>query len=531
MDDLKTKIYQTKKNQRPKTEKHQQNGEKIKHRPKNTKIVPIGSFLIILILLITTLYVGKPMEQLFAKAHTSVANNTGWLFILCINCLLVFIVYLGFSKYGKIRIGGKNAKPEFNTTSWLSMLFSAGIGIGLLFYGVAEPILHFNKNPFSAGSANIETAKSAINITFLHWGIHGWAIYAVVGLAMAYFTFNKKLPLSIRSIFYPLLGDKIYGWTGNVIDIIAVIATLCGLATSLGLGAQQINAGLSYLFNVEYSNGWQIGLIIIITFLATISLIKGLDKGIRRLSEWNIHLALFLLMFVLIIGPTVFLLKSFVQNIGFYFQHFLELSFWSESYTGLKKDTHWQNSWTIFYWAWWFAWSPFVGIFIARVSKGRTIREFIAGVLLVPTLLTFFWVSVFGGSAIYQELSGNTQISEAVNSNIATAIYHLLEQYPLQFFSSILTVILICSFFITSSDSGSLVVDTITSGGKLNAPVSQKIFWASMEGLIAIILLVGGGLTAFQTATILTGLPFAIIIIFMCYSLHRTLKKDYEKAT
>ncbi|MFA8451437.1 MAG: BCCT family transporter [Bacteroidales bacterium] len=489
----------------------------------------LGSFFIIFVLVAATIIIGKPIEQWFSKTQTLIANNVGWFFILCMNFFLGFAIFLGSGKFGKIRLGGDKAKPDFGLGAWFSMLFSAGMGIGLLFYGVAEPILHFGNNPFQGSNSSVESAKLAMGMTFLHWGIHAWATYALVGLALAYFTFNKKLPLTIRSIFYPILGDRIYGWIGDLIDIISVIATLFGLATSLGFGVQQVNAGLSYLFNIEYGSTWQIALIGIITFFATLSLILGLDKGIRRLSEWNIRLALLLLMFVLIIGPTLFLLKSFVQNLGFYLNNFFELSFWTESFLGAKESSHWQNTWTTFYYAWWIAWSPFVGIFIARISKGRTIREFITGILLVPTLLTFLWISVFGGSAIYQELIGNSQISEAVNSNIATAIYHLLEQYPLPFISSILTILLIISFFVTSSDSGSMVVDTLTSGGKLDAPVGQKIFWASMEGVIAIALLIGGGLAALQTAIIITGLPFAFILLFMCYSLYKTLNKDLKK--
>ncbi|TAJ14611.1 BCCT family transporter [Marinilabiliaceae bacterium JC017] len=488
----------------------------------------LSSFLIIFTLVVTTVVVGKPMEVWFAKTQSFIANNTGWFYVLCMNLFLGFALFLGFGKFGKIRLGGDEAKPEFSMKSWFAMLFSAGMGIGLLFWGVAEPIFHYGSNPYSAGATGVEAAKSAMGVTFLHWGIHGWALYAIVGLALAYFTFNKKLPLTIRSVFYPLLGHRIYGWMGDVIDVVSVIATLFGLATSLGFGVQQVNAGLSYLFGAEYGNFWQIGLIVVITALATLSLVLGLDKGIRRLSEWNIRLAMVLLAFVLIIGPTVFLLKSFVQNVGYYIQNFIELSFWTESYVGVKDGSHWQNAWTIFYWGWWIAWSPFVGIFIARISKGRTIREFMLGVMLVPTILTFFWISVFGGSAFYQELLGNTQISEAVNSNVATAIYHLLEQYPFPFISSILTVLLVASFFVTSSDSGSLVVDTLTSGGKLDAPVGQKIFWASMEGVIAIALLMGGGLMALQTANILTALPFAFILLVMCYSLYKTLNEDYS---
>ncbi|TAJ14610.1 BCCT family transporter [Marinilabiliaceae bacterium JC017] len=489
----------------------------------------LTSFLVILGVVATTLIVGKPMEVWFAKTQSYMSNNIGWFFILCMNIFLGFALFLGFGKFGKIRLGGEDAKPEFSKKAWFSMLFSAGMGIGLLFWGVAEPIVHFGSNPFAQGASKIEAAKSAMGVTFLHYGVHIWALYGVVALALAYFAFNKKLPLTIRSIFYPLFGNRIYGWIGDTIDIVSVIATLFGLATSLGYGVQQVNAGLSYLFGIDYSNTWQIVLIVVITAFATLSLVLGLDKGIRRMSEWNMRLAMVLLLFVLAIGPTVFLLKSFVQNVGYYLSNFIELSFWTESFSGIKEGGHWQNTWTIFYWAWWISWSPFVGIFIARISKGRTIREFVLGVLMVPTLLTFLWISVFGGSAIYQELIGNTQISEAVNANIATAIYHLLEQYPLPFISSMLTVLLVASFFVTSSDSGSMVVDTLTSGGKLDAPVGQKIFWASMEGLIAIVLLIGGGLTALQTATILTGLPFAIILLVMCVSFYKTLNTDYKK--
>ena len=510
------------------SETYQRSDEKTFLGIKANGPVFISSFAVILILVAITLIVGEPMEQWFANTQTLIANNVGWFFILLVNGLLLFSLYLGFSKFGKIRLGGASAKPDFSYTGWFSMLFSAGMGIGLLFWSVAEPINHYNTNPLIDNSDKILAAKSAMGLTFLHWGVHAWAIYAIVGLALAFFTFNRKLPLTIRSIFYPLFGEKIYGWRGDVIDIISVIATLFGLAASLGFGVQQVNAGLAYLFEVPYSTGLQIALIAIITFFATLSLILGLDKGIRRLSEWNMRLALLILVFVLVVGPTVFLLKSFVQNLGYYINEFFRLSFWTESYQGINEKTHWQNSWTVFYWAWWIAWSPFVGIFIARISRGRTIREFIFGVLLVPALLTFLWMSVFGGSALYQELTGNTSISEAVDENVATAIYQLLEQYPLSFISSILTVLLVASFFVTSSDSGSLVVDTLTSGGRHDAPVGQKIFWASMEGTVAAILLVGGGLTALQTASILTGLPFALILIVLCYSLYKSLNHYRE---
>ncbi|MBI9062636.1 MAG: BCCT family transporter [Marinilabiliaceae bacterium] len=489
----------------------------------------IISLLIIATLVITTLWVGKPMEKYFSQIQTTVANNTGWFFILVVNVLLLFAIYMGFSKFGKIRLGGKDAKPEFSTKGWYSMLFSAGMGIGLLFWSVAEPILHFASNPLTDNADKIEAAKSAMRITFLHYGVHVWGTYAIVGLALAFFTFNRKLPLTIRSVFHPLFGDKIYGPIGDAIDIVSVIATIFGLATTLGFGVQQVNAGLNYLFGIEASINTQIILIILITAMATLSLVLGLDKGVRRLSEWNMRLALGLLIFMIIVGPTVFVFKSFVQNVGNYISDFFELSFWTETYQGVKEEKQWQSSWTVFYWAWWIAWSPFVGLFIARISKGRTIKEFIFGVLFVPTILSFFWMSVFGGSALYQELMGNHLITEAVNENVATAIYKLLEQYPFAYLSSLLAVVLVISFFITSSDSGSMVVDTLTSGGRHDAPIGQKVFWASMEGVVAAILIVGGGLTALQTASILTGLPFAILLLVLCFSFYKSLNSYYDE--
>ncbi|WP_430811807.1 MULTISPECIES: BCCT family transporter [unclassified Carboxylicivirga] len=489
----------------------------------------IISLLIIAALVVTTLWIGDPMEQYFSQIQTAVANNTGWFFILVINVLLLFAVYIGLSKFGKIRLGGKDAQPEFSTKGWYSMLFSAGMGIGLLFWSVAEPVLHFNSNPLIDNADQVEAAKSAMGITFLHYGLHVWGLYAIVGLALAFFTFNRKLPLTIRSVFHPLLGDKIYGPIGDAIDIISVIATIFGLATTLGLGVQQVNAGLDHLFGIAISTNTQIILIILITAVATLSLVLGLDKGVRRLSEWNMRLAVGLLIFMIIVGPTVFVFKSFVQNVGHYISEFFELSFWTETYSGVNDTKHWQSSWSVFYWAWWIAWSPFVGLFIARISKGRTIKEFVFGVLLVPTILSFFWMSVFGGSAIYQELMGSHLVTEAVNENVATAIYKLLEQYPIANASSFLAILLVISFFITSSDSGSMVVDTLTSGGRHDAPVGQKVFWASMEGIVAAILIVGGGLTALQTASILTGLPFAMLLIVLCFSFHKSLNAYYNE--
>ena len=490
-----------------------------------------GSLIVLLVTITATIIIGEPAEALFARAQTVISDASGWFFILLVNVLLFFLVFLAFSRFGNIRLGGKDATPDFSRASWFAMLFSAGMGIGLVFWGVAEPISHFNYNPFVDNTDAVASAKSAMGFTFLHYGIHAWAIYTVVALALAFFTFNLKLPLTIRSVFYPLLGDKIYGRWGDFIDIISVIATVVGLATSLGMGAQQVNAGLEYLFGIEYSRIVQILIIAVITIFATGSLLAGLDKGIRRLSEVNISLALIMLVFVIAIGPTAYLLEGFVQNIGYYIDNFFKLGMWTESYSGIRDESTWQNSWTVFYYAWWIAWSPFVGIFIARVSRGRTIREFITGVLLVPTILTFLWMSVFGGSAIYYELLGDHSITEAVNTNLPTAFFILLEKFPLVTISSGLSVILVASFFVTSSDSGSMVVDTLTSGGRHDAPKIQKIFWAAMEGATASVLLLYGGLTALQSATTITGLAFAVILVVMVFSFYLSLEKYYESYT
>ncbi len=480
------------------------------------------SAVIILIFIGLTLSIGEPMEAIFASTTAGITTNAGWLLVLAVNVFLAFSLYFAFSKMGKIRLGGPKAKPDFSTFAWFAMLFSAGMGIGLLFFSVAEPILHYS-NPPRSGTDEVKAAQDAMKFTFLHYGLHAWAIYAIVGMSLAFFTFNKKLPLTLRSVFYPLLGDRIHGPIGSVIDVVAVVATLFGLATSLGFGVQQVSAGLAHLFGTPDTKIMQVVLITVITGAATISVVLGLDKGVRVLSELNMRLGLVFLIGMLILGPTVFLLDSFIQNTGAYLQELVSIGAWTESYAG----TTWQHDWSVFYWAWWISWSPFVGMFIARVSKGRTVREFFLGVLLVPSLLTFLWMSVFGGSALFLELNGIGQIAEAVNENIATALFVMLEQYPLGFVTSIVGITLVTSFFVTSSDSGSLVIDSITSGGKLDAPVGQRIFWAVSEGAVAATLLLGGGLKALQTAAISTGLPFTLLLFVMCYSLYKGLVEEY----
>ncbi|APG61317.1 BCCT family transporter [Christiangramia salexigens] len=489
----------------------------------NGPVFFISSFIIILSIALTLIF-KEGAEQYFSELQTAVAQKADWFFILSVNVFLIFLIYLALSKFGKLRIGGQNAKPEFKTMSWFAMLFSAGMGIGLLFFGVGEPIMHFN-NPPMAEAGTAAAATEAMNFTFLHWGFHPWAVYALVGLSLSYFTYSRGLPLTIRSIFYPFLGDRIYGKIGDLIDIFAVLATLFGLATSLGFGVQQIASGLNHVFGLADGLTTQILLIAGITLIATTSVVLGVDKGVKVLSEWNMRVAVILLLLALILGPTIFIFRSFVENTGSYLYNFLEISTWSETYTGGS----WQNAWTVFYWGWWIGWSPFVGMFIARISKGRTIREFILGVLLVPSLVTFFWMSTFGSSAIQQTMGGDNVIVDAVNSDIATALFVFFQDYPLSMVINIVAVILIAGFFVTSSDSGSLVIDSLTSGGKIDAPVGQRIFWAVTEGSVAAVLLVGGGLQALQTATIVTGLPFAVILLIMCYSLYKGLNEDLKK--
>jgi choline/glycine/proline betaine transport protein len=478
---------------------------------------------IIIAFIAVTLIVGEPMDQIFSSIQSSISNAGGWFFILSVNIFLFFVLFIAFSKYGKIRLGGAKSRPEFSTMAWFAMLFSAGMGIGILFWSVGEPISHFI-NPPNADPRTVEAARESMEITFLHWGLHAWGIYALVGMALAFFTFNKKLPLTLSSVFYPLLGEKVHGPWGKVINVLAVVATLFGLATSLGMGVQQVSAGLAHLVNLPDTITSQVILITVITLAATGSVVAGLSGGVKKLSQLNMIIGGVFLLFMLIVGPSLFIFNSFIQNIGSYVQNFFELSSWTESY----QQSDWQSDWTVFYWAWWVSWSPFVGMFIARISRGRTLKEFVLGVLIVPTLITFFWLSTFGGSAMFLELNSLADIASAVTDNIATSLYVLLEQFPLSSITSIVGVVLVTSFFITSSDSGSLVVDSLTAGGKLDAPVPQRVFWAMTEGAVAAVLLIGGGLGALQTAAISTGLPFAILLFILMWSLLKGLKKEHS---
>lgn len=489
--------------------------------------VSIVSVILLIIFIAGTLLFPSSAESLFENLLAGITKNAGWFFITAANIFVVAAFLFAFGRYGNLKIGGAEAQPEFTKFAWYAMLLSAGMGIGLLFWSVAEPVSHLNSpspmfGEMAAGSA--EAAQAAMATTFFHWGIHPWAIYAIVGLSLAFFAYNRGLPLTIRSIFYPIIGNKIYGFWGNLIDILSVMATLTGLATSLGLGVSQVNAGLNHLFGITISVPVQVGLIIGITALATISVVLGLDGGVKRLSEINMIMAGVFLIFIMIAGPTVYILSGFTQNLGYYLSNFIEMSMWTETF----RNTNWQGGWTIFYWAWWISWSPFVGMFIARISKGRTVREFILGVMLIPSLLSFFWMSVFGGTSIFLESNGLAKIVEAVKIDESLALFAMLDALPLASILSVIGIVLVTVFFVTSSDSGSLVVDHLTSGGKLDSPVPQRVFWAVMEGVVAATLLIGGGLTALQTASVITGLPFAIILMLMIYSLREGLKQEFE---
>ena len=468
-----------------------------------------------------TVAVGKPMEAVFDHVQGWISDSFGWLFILAVNFFLLFLLFLAASPYGRLRLGGKNAVPDFSRTSWFAMLFSAGMGIGILFWSVAEPLYHYTEPPREAPDA-VAAAEAAMEVTFLHWGLHAWAVYCLVGMALAFFAFNRREPLAIRSVFKPLLGKRVEGPIGHIIDILAVMATLFGLATSLGFGVQQISSGLEHLLGITITPALQILLIAGVTLLATISVASGIDSGVKQLSELNIRLGGILLLFVFIFGPTVFVLESFLQNLGGYLDNFFARAFWTESYSGGQ----WQDNWTLFYWSWWISWSPFVGMFIARISRGRTVREFILSVLVIPTLLTFFWISAFGGTAILYEMREIAETAGEMKENVSLSLYYLLENFPLSGISSSLAVLLVVSFFVTSADSGSLVVDSFASGGKLTTPVTQRIFWTVTLGAIASALLFGGGLGALQAAAISTGLPFALLLFAMSFSLFRGLQNE-----
>jgi choline/glycine/proline betaine transport protein len=455
----------------------------------------------------------------------AISTHFGVLYSVAVAFFVGFCVWLLFSRHASVRLGKDDERPEFGTLTWFSMLFAAGMGIGLVFYGVAEPVMHY-ANPPTGDGRTAAAMAGALPTTYFHWGIHAWAIYALMSLGIAFFAYRRGLPLTIRSCFYPLLGERIFGLPGHVIDILAVFGTLFGLATSLGLGAMQISAGLSYLVDTPHSTGTQLVLIALVTAAATISLVTGVSKGIRRLSELNMLLASLLLLFVLLVGPTRLLVGAFVENFGRYLARLVPLTFHAAS-VGSSQD-EWLRSWTIFYWGWWIAWAPFVGMFVARISRGRTVRELVLGVLLVPPAVTFLWLTVFGDTALYLELHG-AGIVQAVTTDVSTAIYVMLEQLPLASITSLVAAVLVAVFFVTSSDSASFVVDLLTSGGHPNPPVWQRVFWATAEGACAAVLLHSGGegtLKALQAGVVSIGLPFCLVLIALAFSIRRALREE-----
>ena len=460
----------------------------------------------------------------FGELRPWLTSTFDWLFMGAANLFVLFCLFLIVTPLGKIRLGGADAKPDYSYAGWFAMLFAAGMGIGLMFFGVLEPVYHFQNPPLGLDAEDTEAARAlGMAATIYHWGLHPWAIYAVVALALAFFSFNRGLPLTIRSAFYPILGDRVWGWFGHIIDTLAVFATMFGLATSLGFGAEQATAGLNYLFGVPATDVTKVVLILGITAVALISVLAGLDAGVKRLSEINMTLALLLLVFILAVGPTLEILAGVVQGGFTYLVNVVPLSNWVG-----REDTDFMHGWTTFYWAWWISWSPFVGMFIARVSRGRTVREFIIGVLIVPTLACVLWMNAFGGTAVSQFLNlGYTGVTETIQAwTPELSLFKMLELLPLSNVLSFIGIVLVIVFFVTSSDSGSLVIDTITAGGKLDAPVSQRVFWCTLEGLVAIALLLGGGLASLQAASIATGFPFAIVLVAMVYSIYRGLKAE-----
>lgn len=492
--------------------------------------------LVIIALFITvTIVLGEQASAAYDWLFSFIGENFGWFYLLAVNVFIAVLFFFSLSKYGNIKIGGVEAEKEFSDFSWMAMLFSAGMGIGLMFYSVAEPLFYFQSVPgfWGVESETGSAAAAAMAQTFFHWGLHPWAIYGLVGLGLAFFSFNRGLPLTFRSIFWPLLGERIYGWPGHIIDLVTVFATLFGLATSLGIGVAQVNTGLSYvggdmlgLVAIPTGTIPQILLIAVITGVATISVAAGLDGGVKRLSTVNLYLMLALLGFMIIAGPTVFVLGAWVGGLGKYLQNILGLGFFRGT---LAPGGNTVTGWTVFYWGWWIAWSPFVGMFIARISKGRSVREFVLGVLFLPSLFSTLWLSVFGGSALYNSLQGNGVTLETYNELGRTvAMFAMLEQFPLGAITGLLATLLVITFFVTSSDSGSLVIDHLTSGGKHDVPKTQRIFWAVTEGLVAAILLWGGGLNALRTASVTTGLPFAVILCLMCYTVYLGLDNEYE---
>nr|WP_152948618.1 BCCT family transporter [Vibrio parahaemolyticus] len=494
----------------------------------------------IVLFVVATLTFRQQVEPFFAGLRAWLVSNLDWFFLASGNVFVIVCLVLIVTPLGRVRIGGTEATPDYSYAGWLAMLFAAGMGIGLVFFGVSEPMSHFSS---ALGGVNIENgvrtdwaplggavgdtdAASALGMaaTIYHWALHPWSIYALLALGLAIFSFNKGLPLTMRSIFYPLFGERVWGWVGHIIDILAVVATVFGLATSLGYGASQAATGLNFLFGVPMTDTTQVVLIVVITALALISVVAGLDSGVKRLSEINMILAAMLLFFVIIVGPTMAILTGFFDNIASYITNIPALSMPFE-----REDVNYSQGWTAFYWAWWISWSPFVGMFIARVSRGRSVREFIICVILIPSTVCVLWMTAFGGTAISQYV--NDGYEAVFNAELPLKLFAMLDVMPFAEITSVVGIILVVVFFITSSDSGSLVIDTIAAGGKVDAPTPQRVFWCTFEGLVAIALMLGGGLAAAQAMAVTTGLPFTIVLLVATVSLIKGLMDEPRLST
>ena len=500
----------------------------------HNRVFAISAISVIVFVLLTLIF-QKQAEPMFSGMRGWLTSTLDWFFLSAGNVFVIVCLALVVSPLGKVRLGGTLAKPDYSYIAWLSMLFAAGMGIGLMFFGVSEPLTHFGTSfggttvengvrtdwaPLGAAVGDAAAAQRlGMAATIFHWALHPWAIYAILALGLALFSFNKGLPLTIRSVFYPILGERIWGWPGHVIDILAVLATLFGLATSLGFGASQAAAGLNHVFGIPLGTTTQVVLVAVITMLALGSVVAGLDAGVKLLSEINMGLAVLLLIFVIAVGPTVAIMTGFFSSLGAYVQ---ELPALANPFG--REDLNFSQGWTGFYWAWWISWSPFVGMFIARVSRGRTVREFLVSVLLVPSLACALWMSVFGGTAILQVV--NDGYRAAADADLPLQIFQMLDVLPLSQITSLLAIVLVVVFFVTSSDSGSLVIDVIASGGKVSSPLPQRVFWALFEGLVAIALILGGGLVALQAMAVSTGFPFTIVLLVATVSVVKGLMSE-----
>lgn len=493
-------------------------------KPRSTLNPPVfySSALLIVLLVIYAVAFQQQAQAQFDAIQRWIFGNASWFYILAVALVLISVVFLAVSRYGDLKLGPDHSEPEYRNSSWFAMLFSAGMGIGLMFFGVAEPVMHFSSPPVGEGGS-VAAAREAMKITFFHWGLHAWAIYAIVGLILAYFSFRKGLPLTLRSALYPLIGERIHGPIGHAVDVFAILGTVFGVATSLGYGVLQINSGFHHLFGLPVNATVQVVLIAITCGLATLSVASGLDKGIRILSEINLGLAVVLMLFVLALGPTVFLLQTYVQNTGGYLSEIVGKTFNLYAY----EPTDWIGGWTLLYWGWWLSWSPFVGLFIARISRGRTIRQFVCGVLFVPAGFTLLWMTIFGDTALHMILDdGVKDLVGVVNQDSSLALFAFLEHFPLSNLVSLVAVIMVVVFFVTSADSGALVVDMLASRGHDHSPLWQRIFWSVSIGVVAIALLLANGLKALQTATIASALPFAIILLASIWGLFKALHLD-----